>query len=211
MQGYTGEALLLELQLADEVAGLFPRVTIYSSAGAIQAGPIDLADRGGGLYQVEWLVPVAGQFSARYLTYSDALHTTRTMHEPGLDSVRIDDRALDAVVIAAAVWDAAMAAHSTDGSFGLALISAANDAGVFVLWDGGAGTPNASYNANNNLTSGRSRIFPNLAARDAATPGAADGADGEIKAFFWDEATYTPASTVGVVPELLRQFKRSAL
>lgn len=137
--GVPGEPLLLELVLADEAAGLFPQVTIYDEAGAIEAGPLDLADRGGGLYQVEWAAPVVGQFSAVFLTYSDAAHTTRTDHEPGLDHLRIEDWSS----IADAVLDEDLSTHVTLGSNGLAQVLQHYAGAIHI--DTGSGLPGTSY------------------------------------------------------------------
>lgn len=206
--GDVGQSILLELQLEDEAAGLFPQVTIYTDGGAVEAGPLDLADRGGGLYQVSWTA-TEGQFSARFLTFSDAAHTTRTNHEPGLSHLEITDRDAANVAIAGAVWDEDKGAHVLPGSFGEATIAAAGHAGLHCVLDGGDGLPNIPHNTNNNMTSARLRIFATAADAAAATMGAADGADGEILRLFFDSATYN-AGNATASPEVLANFLRTS-
>lgn len=48
------------------------------------------------------------------------------------------------------------------------------------LLDGGAGFPNVQYNVRRLMTGARLRVFADASALAAATPGAADGANGEI-------------------------------
>jgi hypothetical protein len=137
--GNVGEDLLLELLLADEETGRFPMVTIYDSSGAVEAGPLDLADRGGGLYQAEWISPPAGDFSAVFLTFEDAGHTTRTDHEPGVDHIRIETWA----AVASAVADTDLSASVTPGSAGLAQVLAHYAGAIHIDTD--SGLPGAAY------------------------------------------------------------------
>jgi len=208
LSGFVSEPLLLEVQLANEQAGLFPFVTIYDEAGASVAGFL-LSDRGGGLYQVEWPLPTLGQFTARFLTYSDLALTVRTNDEPGIADIRIEDRAADNALIAGAVWDVQRAAHVASGSFGEGVIAAAGHAGLHSVIDGGAGVPNVPHNTNNNLISSRLRIFPSKALADAATMGAADAADGEILRLFFDNASYTAGNAAATV-QILTNFVRTS-
>lgn len=88
IEGVPGQPLLVELQLIDEVAGKYPQAVIYNNAGTVSA-TLDMLDRGAGFYQVEWAAPTAGHYSALFFVYEDALHTTRTDHELGLEHLRI--------------------------------------------------------------------------------------------------------------------------
>lgn len=199
---FVGEPLLLNLRLASEVAGRFPQVTIRDSSGTTVAGPLNMTDQGGGLYQAIWVSPVLGQYEAGYLTYTDAGHTTRSIDEPASDDIFVSDAAADVADIADAVWEEAAADHVTDGTMGVLQVAAGGHAGANSVLDGGAGVPNIPHNSNNNLTSARLRIFANKAAADAATLGAADGADGEIIRLNFDVANYTNGTTTAV-PEIL--------
>lgn len=166
--GVVGQPLLLDLVLADEAAGLFPQVTVFDDAGAVQTGPLDLADRGGGLYQVEWAVPVAGQFSAVFLTYTDAAHTIKAEYEAGLSHIRIETWES----VADAVLDADVQDHLNAGSVGEAILLAAGHAGLYVRDDA------LTYDAEDRPLTFRRRIFPNEATAIASTPGATG--EGEI-------------------------------
>jgi hypothetical protein len=137
--GNAGEDLLLELLLADEETGRFPEVTIYGASGAISEGPLAMADRGGGLYQAEWVSPPAGDYSAVFLTYEDAARTIRTDHEPGLDHVKIETWE----AVGAAVADADLSASVTPGSAGLAQVLAHYAGAIHIDTD--SGLPGAAY------------------------------------------------------------------
>jgi len=90
---------------------------------------------------------------------------------------------LSAADVENAVWDAAKTGHIASGSLGEALTLAAAHAGVDVVLDGGAGNPSVQHDADNNLTTARLRAFASEALASAATLGAADGADGELRRF----------------------------
>ena len=203
VKGRVGEALLLNLRLQSETAGLFPQVTITNDAG-VTVTVIDMTDVGGGLYQAEWASPTLGQFEAGYLTYTDAAHTTRSKDLPGGDDILITDASADAGL----VWDRQQADHVTDGSFGQAMALVAGHAGKNAVLDGGAGVPNVPHNGNNNLTTCRLRVFATAAEASAATLGAADGADGEILRSTFDSTNYVSGSLTAV-PEVLANFVRT--
>ncbi len=137
--GNTGEPLLLELLLADETGGLYPRVTIYDENGIVVAGPLDLDDRGDGLYQTEWPSPSLGQFSAVFLVYEDAAHTIRSDHEPGLEHLKIESIA----DFAEAILEADLGTALTPGSLGLA--NALQHYAGAVHIDTGSGLPGTVY------------------------------------------------------------------
>ena len=90
---------------------------------------------------------------------------------------------LSAADVENAVWDAAKTGHIAAGSLGEAVTLAAAHAGVDVVLDGGAGFSSVQIDADNNLIGARLRAFGSSALANAATLGAADGADGELKRF----------------------------
>ena len=90
---------------------------------------------------------------------------------------------LSAADVENAVWDAAKTGHIAAGSLGEAVTLAAAHAGVDVVLDGGAGFASVQIDADNNLIGARLRAFGSSALANAATLGAADGADGELKRF----------------------------
>jgi hypothetical protein len=166
--GLTGEDLLLELQTDDELAGLFPQVSIFDGAGSVFVGPLNLADRGGGLYQVDWSSPTAGQFSARFLTYTNVGHTVRSDHEPVVEHLRVEDwkGVVDAILSETA------ADHIVSGSVGEALLIASAHAGLHVRDDA------LTYDANNRPLTLRRRIFADKTGAEASTAGGTG--EGEI-------------------------------
>lgn len=178
----TNATVLLELSLADGDATKFPRARIYNSAGTEQTGapfnsPVDLSHVANGLYQATTTAAAAaGKFSVHYVTYQDAGHTTVSNK-----FARVGEDLRVVTPIANQVFDAPSASHVVVGSIGEALIFMAGNAGKHSLLDGGSGFANVQQSSNNQLTSARLRIFASAAARAAATPGAADGADGELK------------------------------
>lgn len=203
VRGRVGEALLLNLRLQSETAGLFPQVTLTDDTGATVT-TIDMTDIGGGLYQAEWASPTLGQFEAGYLTYTDAAHTTRSNDLAGGDDVLITDASADAGL----VWERQQADHVTDGSFGQAMALVAGHAGKNAVLDGGPGQPNVPHNVSNNLISCRLRVFATAAQAAAATLGAADGADGEILRTTFDSANYV-AGSLTATPQVLANFLRT--
>lgn len=204
VSGYVGDSVLLELQLDDRLPGLFPQVTLYTSTGAVEA-TLDLLDRGAGLYQVNWPA-VLGQFSAVFLTYTDAAHTTLANYDPAISRVRI----LDAEAEAQRVWLVETADVVTAGTQGEALAAMAGHAGRHTVLDGGAGVPDIVHDVTNNqLQSARLRVFASKAAADAATLGAADGADGELLRLVFDVANYVAAPTSTPANVVLQNARRS--
>lgn len=205
---YVGEPLLLNLRLSSEIAGLFPQVTITDATGTVAAGPIDMGDEGGGLYQATWTPTTVGQYEAGYLTFSDAAHTTRTIDKATSDDVVVSDRAADLSAITGGVWEELASAHTVDGTMGALQVVSGGHAGANAVLDGGAGSPNIPHNTNNNLTTCRLRIFATAVDASSATLGAADGADGEIMRATFDATNYVPGS-LSAVPELLANFLRT--
>lgn len=116
---------------------------------------------------------------------------------------------LDAASVTAAVWDAAKSAHVLSGSFGEAMVAAAGHAGLHCVLDGGSGAASLPHDSNNQLTAARLRIFADKATADAATLGAADGADGELIRLFIDSAIYN-AGSLAAVPTVLAALRRTA-
>lgn len=88
--GTVAKPLLLELVLADRDASKFPRVTIYTAAGAALL-PIAMTAVPGfaGLYQASWPVPTAGHFTAAFEVFEDAGLTVLSDHEPGVEHIRV--------------------------------------------------------------------------------------------------------------------------
>ena len=167
--GVVSQPVLLTLVLADEAAGFFPQVTVYDDTGAIDTGPIDMSDRGGGLYQATITASAtAGDFSAVFLTYQDALHTTRSEHEAATEQLRIEDWQ----AVTDAVLDESLSAHLGAGSVGEALLAAFGDAGGHVRDDA------LTYDGNSRPLTLRRRIFASAAAAAASTPGSTG--EGEI-------------------------------
>ena len=162
-------------------------------------------DRGAGLYQVNWTATL-GQFSAKYLTYIDAGHTTQANYEPALSRVRI----LDAETEAQRVWLVEMADVVAAGTQGEALAAVAGHAGRNTVLDGGAGIADVVHDVTNNqLQSARLRVFATKAAADAATLGAADGADGELFRLVFDVANYIAAPTSSPNNDVLQNARRT--
>ncbi len=75
IEAVTGASLVLELVLADGSTTRFPRATVYDSAGALHA-TVNLTHVATGLYQGSYTPAVAGHFSAIFIVYTDAGHTT---------------------------------------------------------------------------------------------------------------------------------------
>ncbi len=96
-----------------------------------------------------------------------------------------------AAVISDAVWDEAIADHSSAGSTGKALTdslagiasNATSLANVQGLLHRNARIDNTTYNSNGLLTSARRRVFASSAACIASVPGHANNADGEIQRY----------------------------
>jgi hypothetical protein len=88
--GTVAKPLLLELVLADRDPSKFPRVTIYTAAGAPLL-PIAMTAVPGfaGLYQASWPVPTQGHFTAAFEVFDDAGFTSLSDHEPGVEHVRV--------------------------------------------------------------------------------------------------------------------------
>ena len=91
-----GNALPLSLTIPDGQSGLFPRAIIYDSVDAVVAGgPWDLTEVGTtGRYTLAGPTPVAiGSFTAHYVVYTDAGHTTEsTTYLRTQDSFKVENQ-----------------------------------------------------------------------------------------------------------------------
>ena len=95
--------------------------------------------------------------------------------------------------IADAVWDEPLSGHITAGTTGAALAVVLGVAGkTNIRWDNAVYSPATGF-----LASIRLRVFASAGAASAATPGAADGADGEI---FRIDHTANPDGTFATLP-----------
>lgn len=67
-----GQPVLIALQINPRDDTLHPRALVYDSSDALVA-TVDLVLVADGLYQEQWPVPTAEQFSVKFEIYSDAL------------------------------------------------------------------------------------------------------------------------------------------
>jgi hypothetical protein len=195
IQAETGSDVLLTLALKDGSVGESPTAQVLDDAGvAIAGSPFALVDRGDGLYQATFAAPAVGDYSVLFET---------TGFETVSEQLRVRAPVADQVL------DEALSGHASAGSVGEALLAAAGHAGLHAVLDGGDGAPSIPHDLNNQLTAARLRIFGDKAAADAATLGAADGADGELLRLFVDAATYN-AGSLSAVPTVLAAIRRTS-
>lgn len=116
-----GGTILFELVVADGSSGLFPQVELYTSGGGLSS-TTDLTNVADGLYQATLVAPAAGHYSAIYLTYTDAGHTTL---DTQVDQVAEHYRIF--ATIEDQVWDSVRASHVTAGTFGEGVASVQGD------------------------------------------------------------------------------------
>ena len=133
-----GNPLPLSLTAPDGVSGLFPRARIYDSSDVEVAGsPFNLTEVGGtGRYTGASFTPLAvGTFTARFVIYTDAGHTTESQfYERDQDSYRVAD-------VDALVWDATQSDHVASGTTGRAQLLALYENAVWIdTGNGAAGT-----------------------------------------------------------------------
>jgi hypothetical protein len=104
-----GNELPLSITLPDGASGLFPRARIYDSADTEVAGsPFDLTEVGAtGRYTGASFTPTTGgTFVARFITYTDAGHTTEdTSYERDQDSYVVARTAATAAHMVVAFGD----------------------------------------------------------------------------------------------------------
>jgi len=186
------ETVQLALVLTDGATGLYPQARIYSEAGVLVAGPLDLSHVSEGLYRTTWVVAAAQKYVVVYTVYSDALHTIdlSATREKGEDLIVADAPAGDASIVADAVWDEARSGHGASGSFGEALrVLLGSQAKANFRID------TMSYNVDGFLTTARVRVFPSMATASASTPGGVG--EGEIHTI---TITGAPDGTFPVLP-----------
>lgn len=168
LQGEPGSPLLLELMVVDRNAAVYPRARIIDEDGSQVGLPIDLsaAPSFSGLYQGQWLSPVAGDFSVTFEVYSDAARTILADYEPSIDHLRIRDPAVDLSSAAVdSIWDELLSSHLIDGSAGRALFASGGMAGLHIRDDA------ITYDANDRPTKVRRRFFTSASAASSSTPG----------------------------------------
>jgi hypothetical protein len=210
--GAEGGNIILSLKAENRQAGLFPQAAVYDDAGAQIAGsPFNLSDGGNGRYSLTIPTPgVVGEvYEVDFTIFTDAGYTTIAtgLGHPGGDIIYvIDTDTMSAVTM----WTLAKSGNAPPGSFGEALVAAAGHAGLHAVLDGGVGFPNIQVNGNNNLTQARLRIFEDKAAADAATLGAADGADSELLRLFIDLADYAAGAAAPTIQVLANMRRTSA-
>lgn len=168
-----GTDLLLSFLLESGSETVFPRAIIYDDAGATVA-TLSMSSIADGLYRVLHPGLVVGSYQVVFESFDDAGFTIPTANiSRGEESVEVVD------VVADRVLNASIAGRTANGTFGRALALAGAHAGHNSVLDGGAGFSSVQNNTSNNLETCRLRVFATEAAALAATPGAADGADGE--------------------------------
>lgn len=106
-----------------------------------------------------------------------------------------------AAAITAAILNRALAGHLTPGTVGHAMLVSLSVPQQNVVIDGGAGLVEIVYDSNGLMTSGRRRSFATPGAATAATPGAVDGADGEISLVMYTGVAH---STLPKLPGVYR-------
>lgn len=106
-----------------------------------------------------------------------------------------------AAAITTAILDRALAGHLIPGTVGHALLVSLSVPQQNVVNDGGEGLAEIVYNDDGFMTSSRRRIFATATAADAATPGALNGADGEISLIMY---TGVPHGTYPKLPGVYR-------
>lgn len=131
-------SLLLELVLADGSTTRFPQATVYNDAGSLVA-TVDLAHVASGLYQGAYTPATPGHFSAIFIVYTDAGHTTvANQYDREAEHIRVV-----AAVEAVASTTAATGSTSTEirtgltqanGFFNGMLVRVSNAAGVVVTF-----------------------------------------------------------------------------
>lgn len=91
MEGYAGQALILELSLVDRSATKFPRARVFNAAGSLVAGPFSLTAVAGaaGLYKATWTPGAAGYFVAFFDVFDDAGFTIPAPYDVASEPVRI--------------------------------------------------------------------------------------------------------------------------
>jgi hypothetical protein len=151
IEGYVGEAILLELVLADRATGKYPRARVLDASGVQLGGTIPLSPSPatGWAYWGAWTPSSAGQFFVVYDTFDDAGFTVLSIHEPGEDHLLIHDIQQD------------LGFRKTLGHLG-------ENVRDDVL----------SYDLNNRPLTFRRRIFATQAAANLSTPGGSG--EGEI-------------------------------
>lgn len=168
IQGEPGIPLLLELMLVDRTSSVYPRARIIDDAGSQIGSPIDLSPAPGfsGLYQGQWLIPVAGDFSAAFEVFQDAGYSALADYEPTVEHIRIREPAVDLSAAAVdSIWDELLSSHLIDGSAGRALFASGGMAGLHIRDDA------VTYDVNDRPTKVRRRFFTSAASAAASTPG----------------------------------------
>jgi hypothetical protein len=165
IEGYAGQALLLELVLADRTTGKYPRARILDDAGVQIGSPVNLSasPAAGWAYYGAWTPPSAGQFFAVFDVYDDVGHTTLSAYDSGVDHLRIHTL-------------------EQDLSFQKLLAHQGENVRDDVL----------TYDVNNRPLTFRRRIFATKSAADASTAGGTG--EGEI-ATIVGTATHFSAAT----------------
>lgn len=124
-----GDPIILSLTLFDGATDKFPRAELFEydelfARAAFTGSPFDLTHLAGGYYDkfgAALAFPASVfQVVAIYTVYDDAAHTiVSTQHSQNVDVFILDNFPPDAGTdVAAAVWNKAMTAHVTAGTFG---------------------------------------------------------------------------------------------
>ena len=169
-----GDTVELTHSLEDGGAGgnWYPQCEIRDDGNTLLT-TVDLAVITPGLYGAQWTPTVAGQYRLWFITYSNVGHTTVSRYAQLSQNLQVGG-----VLDLTSLLDTPVCDHLIEGSVGEALLSAGAQGLLNYLDDlptylGPPGQP----------TKFRRRVFDSKALADAATLGAALGADGECAAY----------------------------
>lgn len=139
--GAVGQSLVVEVVLADRATGKFPQARFFDDTKAQVGSPVDLGSLPARpyAYQGPWTPPGAGHFSVVVDVYDDAAHTILSIHEPGIEHVRIGEE----LAASDSFLDAALNVHDGSGTVGLAAMLTHFGGAVHI--DTGAGSPGTDY------------------------------------------------------------------
>jgi hypothetical protein len=117
--------------------------------------------------------------ACRSVDLADGFFTAAKFAADAITSTVIATDAIDAAAIKADAVTKIQSGLATDASMQLVLGLHRRNS----LLDGGSGQATVIYNGNHLMTTARLRVFASSVALAAATPGAADNADGEIQRY----------------------------
>jgi len=98
IRGVKDETTSLGLQLADRETTKFPQVEIFIPGSATPFVTVDLPHRSGGYYEASYTFTAVGKYNARFVTYTDAGHTTLDEYiSTELETVLVEANDLDSI------------------------------------------------------------------------------------------------------------------